>query len=83
MPTIKAVPDGVQALFPMLVCENPDAEMKFCAAAFGAVEQVRRHGPDGLAIHIGMRINDAFLVVQAELPTLASRARPRTAVRRS
>jgi PhnB protein len=75
MATVKSIPEGVQAVFPMLVCKNPEAEMRFCAAAFGAVEQVRRSGPDGSAIHIAMRINDAFLVVQSEFPdALASRA---------
>ena len=72
---VKSVPQGVQAVFPMLVCRSPDAEMSFCAFAFGAVEQVRRPGPDGSAIHIAMRINDAFLVVQSEFPDVfASRA---------
>jgi PhnB protein len=75
MVTVKSIPDGVQAVFPMLTCRNPEAEMKFCATAFGAIEQVRRPGPDGSAIHIAMRINDALVVVQAEFPTeVASRA---------
>lgn len=75
MTTVKSVPDGIQAVFPMLVCRSPETEMTFCAAAFGAVEQVRRPGPDGVAVHIAMRINHAFLVVQAELPdATASRA---------
>jgi PhnB protein len=75
MVTAKSVPLGVQAVFPMLVCQSPEAEMNFCAVAFGAVEQVRRPGPDGSAIHIAMRINDAFLVVQSEFPdVVASRA---------
>lgn len=75
MAKVKGVPEGVQAVFPMLVCQSPEAEMNFCRAAFGAVEQVRRAGPDGTPIHIAMRINDAFLVVQAEFPdVLASRA---------
>ena len=69
------IPQGVQAVFPMLVCRNPEAEMDFCVSAFGAVEQVRRPGPDGSAIHIAMRINEAFVVVQAEsLDLVASRA---------
>ena len=69
------IPQGVQAVFPMLVCRNPEAEMDFCASAFGAVEQVRRPGPDGSAIHIAMRINEAFVVAQAEsLDMVASRA---------
>src|SRR5436190_20203948 len=75
MRTRKSIPEGVQAVFPMLVCQSPEAEMNFCAAAFGAVEQVRRPGPDGSPIHIAMRINDAFVVVQAEFPdVVASRA---------
>lgn len=75
MAMVKSIPEGVQAVFPMLVCKSPDAEMNFCASAFGAVEQVRRPGPDGSPIHIAMRINDAFLVVQSEFPdVLASRA---------
>ena len=74
MTEVKAVPDGVDAVFPMLVCKSPDAEMRFCAAAFGAVEQVRRPGPDGTPVHIAMRISGSFLVAQAEFPTLASRA---------
>jgi len=75
MMTVKLIPEGVQAVFPMLVCKSPEAEMNFCAAAFGAVEEVRRLGPDGSPIHIAMRINDAFLVVQSEFPdVVASRA---------
>jgi PhnB protein len=75
MAPVKSIPDGVQAVFPMLVCPSPEAEMNFCASAFGAVEQVRRPGPDGSPIHIAMRINEAFLVVQSEFPEIvASRA---------
>jgi PhnB protein len=74
MTAVKSIPDGVQAVFPMLVCPSPEAEMNFCAEAFGAVEQVRRPGPDGSPIHIAMRINGAFLVVQSEFPgVVASR----------
>jgi PhnB protein len=72
MVTIKSIPKGVQAVFPMLVCQSPEAEMNFCAVAFGAVEQVRRPGPDGSPIHIAMRINDAFLVVQSEFPDVVA-----------
>jgi PhnB protein len=74
MTTVKSIPDGVQAVFPMLVCPSPEAEMNSCAEAFGAVEQVRRPGPDDSPIHIAMRINGAFLVVQSEFPgVVASR----------
>ena len=76
MATTKSIPEGVQAVFPMLVCQSPEAEMNFCAAAFGAVEQVRRPGPDGSPIHIAMRINEAFLVVQSEFPDMAASRAP-------
>ena len=75
MVTTKSIPEGVQAVFPMLACQSPEAEMNFCAVVFGAVEQVRRPGPDGSPIHIAMRINGAFLVVQSAFPDVtASRA---------
>jgi PhnB protein len=77
MRTRKSIPEGVQAVFPMLVCQSPEAEVNFCAAAFGAVEQVRRPGPDGSPIHIAMRINDAFLVVQSEFPDVVASRAPR------
>jgi PhnB protein len=76
MATVKSVPQGVQAVFPMLVCPSPEAEMNFCASAFGAVEQVRRPGPDGTPIHIAMRINEAFLVVQSEFPDVVANRVP-------
>ena len=78
MVTVKSVPEGVQPVFPMLVCQSPEAEMNFCAEAFGAVEQVRRPGPDGSPIHIAMRINGAFLVVQSEFPGVVASRVPNT-----
>jgi len=76
MTTVKSIPEGLQSVFPMLVCPSPEDEMNFCAAAFGAVEQVRRPGPDGSPIHIAMRINGAFLVVQSEFPDVAASRAP-------
>ena len=78
MATVKSIPEGVQAVFPMLVCRSPAAQMDFCAEAFGAVEHVRRAGPDGTPIHIAMRINGAFLVAQAEFPDVFASRAPHT-----
>jgi hypothetical protein len=83
MAMAKSIPDGVQAVFPMLVCPSPEAEMNFCASAFGAVEQVRRPGPDGSPIHIAMRINEAFLVVQPIGPCVDRRITNRRDHRRA
>ena len=76
MVATKSIPEGVQAVFPMLVCQSPEAQANFCKVAFGAVEQVRRLGKDGTSIHIAMRINGAFLVVQAEYPDVAASRAP-------
>jgi len=76
MVTTRSIPEGVQAVFPMLVCQSPEAEMNFCAVAFGAVEQVRRPGPDGSPIHRAMRINGAFLVVQSAFPDAVASGAP-------
>jgi len=35
MVTVKSIPEGVQAVFPMLVCLSPEAEMNFCAGVWG------------------------------------------------
>ena len=76
MVMVKSIPLGVQAVFPMLVCKSPEAEMNFCASAFGAIEQVRRPGADGSPIHIAMRINESFLVVQSEFPEVVASGAP-------
>jgi PhnB protein len=76
MVATRSIPEGVQAVFPMLVCQSPEAQANFCEVAFGAVEQVRRPGPDGTPVHIAMRINGAFLVVQSEFPDVAASRAP-------
>jgi PhnB protein len=76
MVAAKSMPEGVQAVFPVLVCQSPEAQAHFCKVAFGAVEQVRRSGSDGAPIHIAMRINGAFLVLQSAFPEVAPSRAP-------
>ena len=71
---VKPIPDGVSVVTPMLVCRDPSAEIDFCKAAFGAVELVRRPGPDGTMAHALVTIGPAMVMIEAEWPTLASRA---------
>ena len=35
-------PNNVRAVVPMLICRDAAAEIDFCKAAFGAVEESRR-----------------------------------------
>ena len=71
---VKPIPEGASVVMPMLVCRDPSAEIDFCKAAFGAVELVRRPGPDGAVAHALMTIGPAMVMIEAEWPTLASRA---------
>jgi PhnB protein len=59
---------------PMLVCRDVSAEIDFCKVAFNAVEKVTRPGPDGKVAHAAMTISGALFMIEAEWPTLASRA---------
>jgi PhnB protein len=50
--------------------------IEFCASTFGAVERVRRPGPDGSVAHALMTIGPAMVMIESEWPTLPSRAPP-------
>lgn len=70
----KGIPEGVPVVMPMLVCRDAEAELEFCKAVFEAVEVVRRPGPDGKVAHGLVSIGPAMVLIEAEWPTLASRA---------
>jgi PhnB protein len=74
MAEYKGVPAGASVIIPRLVCRDVEAEIDFCCRAFGAVEAVRRPGPDGKAAHAMLRFGPAMLMLEAEWPTLPSRA---------
>jgi len=74
MKPVKPVPDGVPVVMPMLVCRDASAAIDFCKTVFGAVELLRRPGPDGTVAHAMMAIGGAMFMIEAEWPTLASRA---------
>jgi PhnB protein len=70
----KGVPDGASVVIPRLVCRDPAAQIDFCVGTFGAVEGVRRPGPDGTVAHAMITIGPAMVMIEAEWPTLTSRA---------
>src|SRR5947208_2199913 len=71
---VKPVPDGASVVIPRLFCRNPAAEIDFCTDTFGAVERVRRPGPDGGVAHALVTIGPAMIMIEAEWPEVASRA---------
>lgn len=74
MSKVKPIPDGVQVVMPMLVCRDASAAIDFCKTTFGAVELVRRPGPDETVAHAALTIGGAMIMIEAELSTIASRA---------
>ncbi len=59
---------------PMLVCRDVAVAIDFCKSTFGAVELLRRPGPDGTPAHAALTIGGAMIMIEAEFPTLSSRA---------
>ena len=74
MSDVKPIPEGVPVVMPMLVCRDASAEIDFCKTTFGAVELVRRPGPDGTVAHALVTIGPAMVMIEGEWPTLSSRA---------
>src|SRR5215216_174531 len=71
---VKGVPDNSSVVIPRLVCRDPASAIDFCAGTFDAVELNRRPGPDGRVAHALMTIGPAMIMIEAEWPTLPSRA---------
>ena len=71
---VKGVPDGASVVIPRLFCRDPAAEVEFCVAVFAAAVLNRRPGPEGALAHALVTIGPAMVMIEAEWPTLASRA---------
>ena len=74
MSTVKPIPDSSSTMIPMLVCHDVAAQLDFCKTTFGAVELGQRPGPDGSVAHALLTISGAMIIIEAEWPSLASRA---------
>ncbi|WP_029363145.1 VOC family protein [Herbaspirillum lusitanum] len=71
---VKAIPDGMHALTPHLVCAGGAAQaIEFYKQAFGAVELARLPGPGGKLMHALVRIGDSSLMLVDEMPEWGSR----------
>jgi PhnB protein len=71
---VKGIPENSSVVIPRLVCRDPASEIEFCVNTFKAVELGRRPGPDGTAAHALLTIGPQMLMIEAEWPTLPSRA---------
>jgi PhnB protein len=73
-PASQGVPEGASPIIPRLFCRDAAKEIEFCVAVFGAVEGVRRPGPDGRVAHAMMLFGSAMLMIESEWPLVPSRA---------
>src|SRR5882757_15214 len=71
---VKGIPEGASVVIPRLFCRDVAAEIDFCEKTFGAIEQVRRPGPDGTVAHALLMIGPAMIMIESEWPELTSRA---------
>ena len=72
--TTRGLPENTSIIIPRLVCRDPAAELAFCVRAFGAVSLNERPGPDGTLAHALLKIGPEMVMIEAEWPTLPSRA---------
>jgi PhnB protein len=70
----KGIPENSSVIIPRLVCRDPGRAIDFCVGTFAAVELGRRPGPDGSLAHALLTIGPAMIMIEAEWPTLTSRA---------
>jgi len=71
---VKGIPEGASVVIPRLFCRDVAAEIDFCEKTFGAIERVRRPGPDGTVAHALLMIGPAMIMIEAEWPGLTSHA---------
>ena len=72
--TSPGLPENTSIIIPRLVCRDPASELDFCVHAFEAVVLNERPGPDGALAHALLRIGPEMIMIEAEWPTLPSRA---------
>lgn len=72
MSSVQAIPAGMTAVTPHLVCANAAKAIDFYTDAFGAVELGRVPGPDGRLWHAQITIDGAPLMLVDEFPEMGS-----------
>jgi PhnB protein len=70
----RGLPENTSIVMPRLVCRAPAAEVEFCIQVFEAVSLNERPGPDGTLGHALLRIGPDMIMIEAEWPSLPSRA---------
>jgi len=61
--SVKAIPEGHQAVIPYLVVDGAEKVIEFLKQTFDAKEMVRMTGPDGTIGHTEVRIGDCVVML--------------------
>jgi PhnB protein len=61
--TVKAIPEGYQAVIPYLVVDGAEKVIEFLKQTFHAKELLRMAGPDGKIGHTEVRIGDCVVMI--------------------
>lgn len=72
MSSVQAIPAGMTAVTPHLVCAGAAKAIEFYTRAFGAVELGRMPGPDGRLWHAQITIDGAPVMLVDEFPEMGS-----------
>lgn len=72
MSSVQAIPAGMTAVTPHLVCADAAKAIDFYTRAFGAVERGRLPGPDGRLWHAQITIGGAPVMLVDEFPEMGS-----------
>jgi PhnB protein len=68
MQQVKAIPEGMTAVTPHLVCAGAAEAIEFYKKAFDAVETARIAGSSGRLMHAAVRIGGATIMLVDEMP---------------
>jgi uncharacterized glyoxalase superfamily protein PhnB len=68
MAKVKAIPEGMHAVTPHLVCAGAADAIEFYKKAFGAVEEGRLPGQNGKLMHAMIRIEGSAVMLVDEMP---------------
>jgi uncharacterized glyoxalase superfamily protein PhnB len=73
MSPVKPIPEGHHTITPSLTVKGASDAIEFYKKAFGATEQGRFLGPDGLIMHAQLKIGDSILFLVDESPMMGNK----------
>ena len=72
------IPEGLHAITPHLIVKGAAQAIEFYKKAFGAIENARMPGPNGLIMHASMKIGDSRFFLNDEMPMPGGPVSPTT-----